>query len=50
MQLKDFSNYCKYNTAKNNKVKVEATQRADGEFDFEIKIVNNIGETQDHRC
>lgn len=36
-----------HNTAKNNEVKVEATQRADGDFDFEIKIVNNLGETQD---
>lgn len=37
----------KHNIAKNNEVKVEATQRADGEFDFEIKIINNLGETQD---
>lgn len=36
-----------HNTAKNNEVKVEATQRADGEFDFEIIIVNKLGETQD---
>lgn len=42
-----FQQLLQHNTAKNNKVKVEATQRADGEFDFEIKIVNNLGETQD---